>query len=336
MKQHFLMKAKVRKPKDDPIGRMFSRKLDGDRAFWDGGITRGMPCDMVPWAYTEKHSRYKVKPLATGLWSSYAQPIQAPAWFLDNLPPFACDGELFGGHRKHQFTHSAVSKLVPIDSEWSCIKYMVFDAPPMDSFCQPRLIKLPNMTLKIKAGTFEWAKKHNAAWCPHRFFFSVYDWLKDELEQNDCVEVVEQTPISGSWLNELYDKALEAGAEGGMMREPMSLWVPQRSNWLWKQKPYLDAEGTVTGFTTGRSRNLGKIGALIVDFQGQRLELSGLTDAERMFGKHKDWAITNPGKDVPDWVESMCFDRGDIVTFKYRELSDGGIPKEAHYWRKRN
>ena len=44
----------------------------------------------------------------------------------------------------------------------------------------------------------------------------------------------------------------------------------------------------MVGFTSGRethkgSRLLGKIGALIVDYQGKRLELSGLTDAEREF-----------------------------------------------------
>ena len=41
----------------------------------------------------------------------------------------------------------------------------------------------------------------------------------------------------------------------------------------------------MTGFTSGRetnkgSRLLGKIGALITDFNGKRLELSGLTDTE--------------------------------------------------------
>jgi len=29
------------------------------------------------------------------------------------------------------------------------------------------------------------------------------------------------------------------------------------------------------------------------------------------------------------------FKRGQQVTFKYRELSDDGIPKEARYWRPR-
>ena len=68
----------------------------------------------------------------------------------------------------------------------------------------------------------------------------------------------------------------------------------------------------MVGFTSGRetskgSRLLGKIGALIVDYQGKRLELSGLTDAEREFAD-PTWPATgppsNPGHDMlPYWVQ---------------------------------
>ena len=97
------------------------------------------------------------------------------------------------------------------------------------------------------------------------------------------------------------------------------------------------------GFTSGRetnkgSRLLGKIGALIVDYQGKRLELAGLTDAEREFADPmaRDWAANNPGQDAPYWIEGKRFRKGQTVTFKYRELSDDGIPKEARYWRRRD
>ena len=99
----------------------------------------------------------------------------------------------------------------------------------------------------------------------------------------------------------------------------------------------------MVGFTSGRetargSRLLGKIGALIVDYQGKRLELAGLTDAEREFAdpSARQWATSNPGIDAPRWVEGKQFRLGQTVTFKYRELSDDGIPKEARYWRRRD
>jgi hypothetical protein len=75
-----------------------------------------------------------------------------------------------------------------------------------------------------------------------------------------------------------------------------------------------------------------------VDYQGKRLELAGLTDAEREFSEPsaRQWAANNPGIDAPSWVEGKHFRLGQTVTLKYRELSDDGIPKEARYWRRRD
>ena len=36
--------------KHDVAGWFVSEKLDGTRCFWDGGITRGLPTEQVPWA----------------------------------------------------------------------------------------------------------------------------------------------------------------------------------------------------------------------------------------------------------------------------------------------
>jgi hypothetical protein len=108
-------------------------------------------------------------------------------------------------------------------------------------------------------------------------------------------------------------------------------------------KGVLDAEGIVTGFTAGRETNkgsklLGKIGALVLDFQGKRLELSGLTDEERLFATKEDQAIATltPGQDMPEGTQGKYFKTGDEVSFLYRELSKDGVPKEARYFRKRN
>ncbi len=63
-------------------GKFLSEKLDGTRCFWDGGVSRDLPTDSVPWASildpkTGK-KKAKIKPLATGLWSRYGNPIMAP------------------------------------------------------------------------------------------------------------------------------------------------------------------------------------------------------------------------------------------------------------------
>ena len=39
---------------------------------------------------------------------------------------------------------------------------------------------------------------------------------------------------------------------------------------------------------------------------------------------------------MPAFFQGKSFKRGQTVTFKYRELTDDGIPKEARYWRRRD
>ena len=125
-----------------------------------------------------------------------------------------------------------------------------------------------------------------------------------------------------------------------MLRHPGSIWTPKRVHTLLKMKPYTDDQGIVTGFVSGRkthlgSKLLGMIGALILDYKGKRLELSGLTDEERKFDSDfaENIAVLTPGEDMPPGIEGKHFKVGDTVEFRYRELSDDGIPKEARYYR---
>ena len=158
-----------------------------------------------------------------------------------------------------------------------------------------------------------------------------------------------QTKLSGvaeeaaAQVETFLQKVLDHGGEGVVVRNSEAIWTPKHHKGLLKYKPFDDAEATVTGFTSGRettkgSRLLGKIGALITDFNGKRLELSGLTDTEREFDGPlaAKYAENNPGKDMPSWAEGQRFKKGQTVTFKYRELSDDGIPKEARFWRRRD
>src|SRR6056297_2593239 len=99
-RREFLLLADTFKAdKHNPIGMIASEKLDGNRCFYDGGITRGVDTINVPWSAIHHPKtgkvKDKIKPKATGLWSRYANPIQAPDWFLDQLPPVPLDGELY-------------------------------------------------------------------------------------------------------------------------------------------------------------------------------------------------------------------------------------------------
>lgn len=143
---------------------------------------------------------------------------------------------------------------------------------------------------------------------------------------------------------EFTDALLELGGEGSMIKAPNDIWMPERVYSMLKFKPWLDAEATVVGYTTGRetdkdSKLLGYMGALICKINAGTFKVSGFNVAERHLS-HADgtsaagWCSANPGATVPDSIYSKLFPRGSILTYKYRELTDGGLPKEARFWRK--
>jgi DNA ligase-1 len=101
---------------------------------------------------------------------------------------------------------------------------------------------------------------------------------------------------------------LEAlGAEGVMLRRPGSRYENGRSQTLLKVKSFHDAEARVLEHQEGAGRHKGRLGALVVEMEdGTRFSVgTGFSDAER---------------DKPPAV-------GSLITFRYQELSDGGVPR---------
>ena len=130
-KREFLMLAHTYKPKKYGVGGWFlSEKLDGMRAYWDGGISRGILKSDVPWANTAKDERYIEPPIATGLWSRYGNVIHAPDWWLDKLPAIPLDGELYIPEARQRLM-SIVKDTTP-GTGWQDVKYYVFDMPAYD------------------------------------------------------------------------------------------------------------------------------------------------------------------------------------------------------------
>lgn len=350
MKPEYLMLGHTFKPaKYNIAGWFLSEKLDGMRAYWDGGLSRGILASEVPYANKVKDYRLKVAPTATGLWSRTGKVIHAPHWWLDDLPNLPLDGELWMGRGCFQKLTSTVSRYDG-GSVWEHVKYCVFDSPPFNTMLQYRTIKVRDYEFEINNG-INWyldqlvgrIKSASDKWP----FSTTQIWLKNQ-QLGSRVILINQEQLSFShWMavmqvEQRLKDLLLVGAEGVVLRKHSSFWVPERSHTLLKYKPWQDDEAVITGFTTGRktdkgSRLLGKIGALIVDYKGKRLELSGLTDAEREFADDwsKQYATDNPGEDMPGAVHAVNFRIGQTITFKYRELSDDGVPKEARYWRKR-
>lgn len=363
-RREFLMLAKTYNPDKHTVGGYYiSEKLDGTRVFWDGGISRGLPTMDIPWAnvVNPKTGRLKkkIKPTATGLWSRYANPIIAPDWFLNQLPCMPLDGEIHAGRGNFQLTRSICAGDTP-GPDWDKAEYAIYGCPPIDKVFGDGEVKNANMRLKILYSNFDrWLHKFNPSVLKDWFFLTttpdkiIFDAelaiLRESIPSEGCVYLHQQKrlPYSVKEAAKVVEKELRRiiskGGEGIILRDPNSCWEPKRVAGILKWKPHKDAEGTIVGFTSGRhtdkgSKHLGRIGALILNYKGQRLELSGLTDKERKF-RTVDMlriAIESPGEDMPSWFQGTCFKVGDVVTFRYRELSDDGIPKEARYFRQRN
>ena len=114
-------------------------------------------------------------------------------------------------------------------------------------------------------------------------------------------------------LRRRLDDTVALGGEGLMLHLADAPYVTGRSDVLTKLKPYLDGEATVVGFRRGRGKYDADVGALQVQTpDGQRFYIgSGLPDALR--------------RDPPR--------RGRIVTYRYHELTESGLPRFASFVR---
>jgi len=137
-----------------------------------------------------------------------------------------------------------------------------------------------------------------------------YSQLRDCLAGNRCIFAVvhDQFPCRGvDHLQEELARVNGLGGEGLMLRQPGSLYEAGRSSTLLKVKTFHDAEAQVLEHLPGTGRHKGRLGALSVALaDGTQFSVgTGLTDAER---------------ESPPPIGSM-------ITFRYQELSDRGVPR---------
>lgn len=156
-RREFLQLAETFDPEKHSIaGWYVSEKLDGMRTLWDGGISRRLPVDQVPYAGLldpkTGQPKVKLKSHATGLWSRYGNPIMAPDWFLDRLPPVPLDGELWAGRGNFQLAMSICRKDEP-DQRFDQLDYAIYGMPSFDVLFQTGEIKNANFH-----ASFDWEK----------------------------------------------------------------------------------------------------------------------------------------------------------------------------------
>lgn len=284
------MLLKTFDPDKHSIGGYFiSEKLDGMRCLWDGIGPRYLEFTKDHTYHNKQVGRYYV----TGLWSRLMKPILAPEWFIKQFPEgIPLDGELILGRGGLHDTLSVTKRTVNVNpNDWKQITFHAFDVPNLRHW--------------------EWID-------PLRFtpkgLIETNTLLQEICDCRVHLRPVHQTRLplmptaaTGAALD-YADTIVEDGGEGAVVRCPFSPWAPHRVNYALKIKPYDTDEGLIVGWSEGKGKYVGMIGALRVSFQGYVFSCSGMTDAIR---------ATDPNKLV-----------GRRINFRYRLLSEHGLPIE--------
>lgn len=340
-------------------GLYASIKLDGERAVWIPP-TRGMAKEDVPFA--NKPTTWTARDTgreATGLWTRNGNIIHAPAYFLNQLPPFPVDMELYAGPGTFQLLRSTVSTFEPDPAAWELVYPCILDAVDMEQFLAPGIIATRQASILIESSAYSWWLDTSCKAVPARLNFKQrYTWL-----QAQGVVPVVQTPLpegplaASAMLDKLMDEILAEGGEGLILRQPFAPYTCARTRELLKHKPLQDAEATVIGYLWGKlpdhrksltgtavGERLGVMGGMLVQLPNEKqFILSGtgfpFKDCQMVFrdtGKcAADVGLKNFGACVSDDIHNPKYPVGTVVTFTYRSFTTGGIPVEARFKRSR-
>ncbi|HHF2970468.1 TPA: DNA ligase [Vibrio diabolicus] len=201
----------------------YSEKLDGIRAYWTGQhlVTRN------------------------------GNRIYAPDWFIDSLPDYPLDGELWAGRGNFHLVQQTVLDKTPVESAWRNIDFMIFDMPYSAGDYRKRYYNIKDLVLEVDQAHIKYVE-HRA--------------IKNEAH-----------------LFAQLDKISISDGEGVMLRKVSSRYQAGRGSDLLKLKRYADDEALVVGYKPGTGRLLGMMGAMLVRLpDGTEFYIgSGFTDEVR-------------------------------------------------------
>lgn len=192
-------------------------------------------------------------------------------------------------------------------------KYFIKDYPPfaLDGELWSKRGDFENISsiVRDKVPSEQWRQiKH--------YIFEVPDAKGDLYERlekvkpykNSSIKIIPQIKIKNKTHLQAFLKEIEKNrGEGVVVRDPNTPYINKRTNKALKVKTFLDAECVVIGYTMGKGKYKNLVGSLKCELPNKvRFKIgSGLSDEERK----------KPPK------------IGDIVTFKYKELTKYGKPR---------
>jgi len=255
---------------------------------------KGTPMPPVGWWLSEKYDGYRAIWDGQEFRSRMGNIFHSPDWFKEWLPKDeALDGELFLG--RDNFEACGIFRRKTADTEeWKKldVTYQIFDSPTIKGDFEERQSKIKKLIERMCQ-----SKKGK---CP--------------LELTDQRKVKSEEEVY-----KIFEKLVDKGAEGVMLRAPHSPYDPKRSAYLLKVKQFFDDECTIVGYKEGSGKYKEMLGAFecqLVKDKNVNFFISGMDDEIR-----KNYKKTHP--------------LGTIVTFTYISKTGKGQPRHPNYLRKR-
>ena len=210
--------------------------------------------------------------------------IKADIDKIPNAKEYVFDGELIYKNNEGLSDSSAFQKGTGIANNKSEskeeLKLVLFDVLPKEEFDN-----------KISKDTYKIRKKH-------LLDLKQYETENIEIVQMFC-EGTDQSEI-WKWLDYCEQHDME-----GCMLNLDTPYECKRTKSLMKIKKFYDFDLQIVGYEEGTGRNKGRLGAFVVDYNGNKVKVgSGYSDEERVnFWNNRDKYI------------------GRVITVKYKEIS---------------
>lgn len=219
----------------------------------------------------------------TQLLSRQGYRIHTPDWFVADLGIEPLDGELWIKRDEFDVVSSIIRANKAIDSEWKQIKFMIFDIPAHPGRFDVRVIEMQQRIKQIN-----------------------HDWI---------IMIPQIKILTPFLLDQHLKSVVQQKGEGLMLHKGNAYYQAGRTDHLLKLKMAEDQEGTVIGYTEGKGKYIGMMGALLLELEnGKHFKLgSGFSDAQRR---------------SPPQI-------GERVTFAYNGLTKKGLPRFARFLRVR-
>lgn len=250
---------------------------------WDG-VT-----DPTGWLMSEKLDGVRSYWDGTNFKSRLNNIFHAPDWYKRGLEQHDLDGEFWMGRGRFQET-SGYARRQDQGEYWRDIKFMVFDAPTFLGGFERRMEAVKSLKLR---------------------------------NPTSMITVVDQVVCRGmahlqAFLNEVEDR----GGEGLMLRQAGSEYERGRSMTLLKVKNFFDAEAVVTGYTKGKGRHRGVVGAMEC-----RITKNTPVTIRRKTVIIRVGTTFQVGTGLSDKQRRDPPRVGSWITFRAQELTNDGIPR---------